>query len=74
MSSAMKRSSGELALPPKRSRGTEMGRLVDLRGAPANLFANAFNATRARERGYLRSRDASGKYEEVCADSRMPAL
>ena len=48
----------------KRSKVTSIERLCDLRGA-VDVFANTLNASRARERGYLRSRDASGKYEEV---------
>ena len=53
-------------LPAKCLRATEAGRLCDLRGALADVFASGYNASRAREKGYLRSRDASGKYEEVC--------
>ena len=59
-----KRPLSELSLPPKRARGIAEGRLCDLRNA-IDLFINATNASRARERGILRSRDASAKYEEV---------
>ncbi|KOO23622.1 hypothetical protein Ctob_007736 [Chrysochromulina tobinii] len=58
-----KRPLSELSLPPKRARGISEGRLCDLRNS-LSLFTNANNATRARERGILRSRDASSKYEE----------
>ena len=56
--------SGNDTMPSKRVRQVEMGRLCDLRGA-SDLMTNKVNASKARERGYIRSRDASGKYEEV---------
>ena len=49
----------------KRSKVTDIARLADLRGA-ADAFSNSEHAGRAREKGILRSRDASSKYEEVC--------
>ena len=66
-----KRPLSELSLPPKRARGISEGRLCDLRNS-LSLFTNANNATRARERGILRSRDASSKYEEVRTHASRP--
>ena len=48
----------------KRSRSEHVPRLCDLHNGAA-LFASKLNAMRAKEKGYLRSRDGSGKYEEV---------
>jgi len=59
-----KRSLSDVVLPAKRSRESHGGRLCDLRNALTDLFTNRCNASRARERGILRSRDASAKYEE----------
>ena len=52
--------------PSKRTRtGAEnLARLCDLR-AGSDLFSSATNAARAKERGILRNREASSKYEEV---------
>ena len=63
---ATKRNLTDLSLPPKRLKATESGRLCDLRNALTDVFSSTYNASRAKERGYIRSRDASGKYEEVC--------
>ena len=52
------------ALASKRTRMVQLPRLCDLPDG-ADIFANAHNAIKAREKGILRSRDAKGKYEEV---------
>jgi chromosome segregation ATPase len=55
---------GSEGLQAKRSKlAADELRLCDLRSALA-VFSNQTNANRARERGYLRSRDGSEKYEE----------
>ena len=63
---AAKRSLGSdgAAMPSKRGRKVVLPRLCDLPDG-ADLFANKHNALKAREKGILRSRDASAKYEEV---------
>lgn len=49
----------------KRARAPVIARLCDT--AEGNdVFAHSLNALRAREKGILRSREASTKYEEVC--------
>ena len=53
-------------------RADGFNRLADLR-AGADLFANAHNANRAREKGYLRSRDGTATYEEVARRTRHHA-
>ena len=71
LTATAKRPLSELSLPPKRARSIAEGRLCDLRNS-LSLFTNAHNATRARERGILRSRDASSKYEEVRTHASRP--
>lgn len=65
--SATKRTLGsDNALSSKRTRQPAAPpRLCDL-GNGSALFADKRNSSRAKERGYLRNRDASDKYEEVC--------
>ena len=48
-------------------------RLCDLRNG-GDLFASKLNAMRAKEKGYIRSRDGSGKYEEVWRYASRTAL
>lgn len=48
----------------KRTRSEYIARLADLAGGE-ELFANKHNSVRAKEKGILRSREASAKYEEV---------
>ena len=61
--SSMKRRTIENSTPSKR-RQVEIPRLCDMRDGSV-LFQNEHNASRAKEKGYLRSREASAKYEEV---------
>ena len=59
------------ALSAKRVKPSGELRLCDLRCA-LDVFSNKINVDRAKERGYLRSRDASEKYEEVmCRPARQ---
>ena len=51
-------------LSAKRGRVEHIARLADLRFG-ADAFVSKYNAARAKEKGILRSREASGKYEEV---------
>ena len=51
-------------MTPSKRRNIAILRLADLREG-CTLFANEHNASRAKEKGYLRSREASTKYEEV---------
>ena len=74
MSSTAKRVLDAPPLPSKRSRMVVMPRLCDLANG-ADVFFNEHNRIKAREKGILRSRDASAKYEEVCLRelARVPA-
>lgn len=60
----LKRQLNDADVSSKRTRMVVLPRLCDLNNGPA-IFANAHNAIKAREKGILRSRDASAKYEEV---------
>ena len=62
--SSMKRSLVAASSSGKRSRVEHINRLCDLKSG-GGLFANVHNSSRAKEKGYLRSREASTKYEEV---------
>ena len=52
------------AIASKRTRMVQLPRLCDLPDG-VDIFANAHNQVKAREKGILRSRDAKAKYEEV---------
>ena len=59
-----KRTLDDALQPTKRTRLVDYGRLCDLREG-LTTFACPLNAMRAKERGFLRNREASSKYEEV---------
>jgi len=58
-----KRTLDDALQPTKRTRLVDYGRLCDLREG-LTTFACPLNAMRAKERGFLRNREASSKYEE----------
>ena len=64
MATPVKRGREQEGTPGKRGRVDHIARLCDVR-AGAELFTNEYNATRAKEKGWLRSRDGTGTYEEV---------